>query len=71
MMIWPCAPMLNRPARNASATERPAHISGVALSRVSEIGPRICVRLPEENVAGSTMAPSNSAMYADDTALQP
>ena len=30
MMTWPWAPMLNRPARNASATDRPAKISGVA-----------------------------------------
>ena len=27
---WPWPPMLNRPARNANATARPARISGVA-----------------------------------------
>ena len=30
MSIWPRAPMLNRPARNASATPSPAAISGAA-----------------------------------------
>ena len=37
-MICPCAPMLNRPARKASATPSPAQISGVATVRVSVIG---------------------------------
>ena len=34
MTSWPWAPMLNRPARKASATPRPAQISGAARSRV-------------------------------------
>ena len=38
MMIWPWAPMLNSPARKASATPRPALISGVAMVRVSVSG---------------------------------
>ena len=38
MMIWPWAPMLNRPARKARATPRPAVISGVAMVRVSISG---------------------------------
>ena len=37
MSSWPSPPMLNRPARNAIATDRPARMSGVAAVRVSEI----------------------------------
>ena len=33
--VWPWAPMLNRPALKQIPTERPARISGVALTRVS------------------------------------
>ena len=33
---WPSAPMLNRPARKASATPRPARISGAAAVSVSD-----------------------------------
>ena len=31
---WPAAPMLNRPARNAIATDNPVRISGVAWAQV-------------------------------------
>ncbi len=34
MTSWPAAPMLNSPARNASATDRPPRASGVASVRV-------------------------------------
>ena len=37
-MNWPAAPMLNSPARNASATDRPVRISGVASNAVSDSG---------------------------------
>ncbi len=37
-MTWPCAPMLNSPARNATATPSEAMISGVAVVIVSVIG---------------------------------
>ena len=30
MIIWPWAPMLNRPARNAIATDSAVRITGVA-----------------------------------------
>ena len=36
--IWPRPPMLNMPMRNASATPRPAAISGVAKVSVSVSG---------------------------------
>ena len=36
----PCAPMLNRPARKASPTPRPAQINGAAWAVVSVIGPQ-------------------------------
>ena len=56
MISWPCAPMLNRPARNASETPRPAQISGAARSMVVPIaGP-----LPT--------APLTSAAYDDEMA---
>ena len=35
---WPCAPMLNRPARKANATDRPAKIKGVASVSELKIG---------------------------------
>ena len=38
-VICPSAPMLNRPARNPMATDRPARINGTALTTVSESGP--------------------------------
>ncbi len=38
MSIWPRAPMLNRPTRNARATPRPAAMSGVAKVSVSVSG---------------------------------
>jgi len=37
MVIWPSTPMLNRPARNPSATDRPAMIRGAAAVSVSEM----------------------------------
>ncbi len=41
MISWPCTPMLNSPDWNATLTARPPRISGAALSRVLEIGPKI------------------------------
>ena len=35
---WLAAPMLNRPARNASATDSPVRISGVAWDAVCDSG---------------------------------
>ncbi len=61
MMIWPCAPMLNRPARKARPTDSPARISGVALFSVSEIGPKMPASVPFPAVLGLKIAPSNSA----------
>ena len=37
-MNWPCAPMLKSPDLNASATDKPVRISGVAVTMVSESG---------------------------------
>ncbi len=61
MMICPCAPMLNSPARKARPTDRPARISGVALFRVSEMGPKMPTSVPFEAVVGLKIAPLNSA----------
>ena len=57
MMSWPWAPMLNRPARKASVTPRPAQISGAA--RWTRVVP-IASRLPTE--------PVTSAEYDDQMA---
>ena len=35
---WPAAPMLNIPARKATATDRPVRMSGVASNAVSDSG---------------------------------
>ena len=35
---WPAAPMLNNPALNAIATDRPVRISGVAWAHVDDSG---------------------------------
>ncbi len=43
MISWPWTPMLNIPAWNATVTARPPRISGAALTRVLEIGPKIGV----------------------------
>lgn len=45
MISWPWAPMLNMPARKASATPRPAQISGVETVRVSSSGAKPCEEL--------------------------
>ena len=45
-MNWLWAPMLNRPARNASATDSPARISGVALTAVSDSGLKTALTVP-------------------------
>jgi hypothetical protein len=37
IVIWPSAPMLNRPARNPMATAKPARISGAEVVKVSDI----------------------------------
>jgi hypothetical protein len=60
--------MLKSPARKASPTARPPRISGVALTKVSDSGPRMPDRVPFEAVAGSKTAPSNSATYPLATA---
>ena len=57
----PCPPMLNSPARNATPTDSPPRISGAALNRVSEIGPRIGTLLSPVNEPKSSTEPSNSA----------
>ena len=65
---WPSPPMLNRPDRNPSATARPAKISGVADSRLSEIGRKArmsCALSPLPRAAsirpGSPSEPANRA----------
>ena len=64
-MNWPVAPMLNMPARKASATARPARMSGVALTVVSDRGLKIAAVEPPwkaaDIVCGLMMAPSNIA----------
>ena len=67
MMIWPWAPMLNRPARNASATPRPAVISGVAMVRVSISGANCTATLEPR---GLNTEPWNSATYERVAAVQ-
>ncbi|CAH0327641.1 hypothetical protein SRABI128_06308 [Microbacterium sp. Bi128] len=71
MMIWPCAPMLNRPARKARATPRPAVISGVAMVSVSMRGAN-CPATPFPR--GLKTAPWKRATYesvaADQTAMR-
>src|SRR3954454_14502025 len=61
MMIWPWPPMLNRPAWNASPTDSPPRISGVALTSVSEVGPKMPDRGPFVAVSGWMLAPRNPA----------
>ncbi len=73
-MNWLVEPMLNSPARNAMATDRPARISGVALTAVSDSGLNTALTVPSEKavasdfcwnsaptVCGLKMAPSNIA----------
>ena len=73
-MSWLCAPMLNRPARNATATDRPARISGVAWTNVSDSGLNTALSAPSCSatdidfcassaltVCGLKMAPSKMA----------
>ena len=73
-MNWLAAPMLNRPARNASATDRPVRISGVALTAVSDSGLNTALTQPScsavasdscwksaASVCGLKMAPSKMA----------
>jgi hypothetical protein len=67
MIAWPCAPMLNRPARNGIATAKPVRISGAALVSVSEIGRSTAchVAMPQNQrfkVSGLTMAPLNMSV---------
>ena len=70
--LWP--PMLNRPARNATATDRPVRISGVALTAVSDSGLNTALSAPScsatdidfcassvDSVCGLKMAPSKMA----------
>ncbi|CPU65050.1 Uncharacterised protein [Mycobacteroides abscessus] len=66
-MIWPCAPMLNRPARKPMPSPRPARMSGVATVIVSVRG-----RSARETSGASTLrtAPWKSAAYAPNTASQ-
>ena len=45
--------MLNSPARNASATDSPAKISGVALTAVSESGLKTGLTVPSLNAVPS------------------
>src|ERR687897_146624 len=64
-MIWPSAPMLNRPARKARPTERPAAISGTAKTSDSVKGRKAALAVL---AVGSTIAPWNNATYALETA---
>ncbi len=45
-MIWPWAPMLNRPARKPMPSPRPAKISGAENVRVSVIGRNRATAVP-------------------------
>jgi hypothetical protein len=72
---WPWPPMLNRPPRNASATERPVKTSGAAYVSVSEIGANAACQGPlpfshAVTAAGSNTAPRNRSPYAELTAAQ-
>src|ERR1700759_3945463 len=82
-MNWLWAPMLNRPARNATATDRPARISGVAWTQVSDSGLNTELTVPSEMATendfcwnnadtecGLKIAPSKMATQAPDAASQ-
>ncbi len=65
-MNWPVPPMLNRPARNATATPRPVNIRGVALTAVSDSGFSAAATEPlpvtaAEIACGLKIDPSRSA----------
>ena len=67
--ICPWAPMLNSPARNPRATDSPARMNGVAVTTVSDSGPkdRAIWRLSPDWMAwtiwrGLPSAPLNSAL---------
>jgi len=65
MSICPWPPMLNSPARNASATPRPAAMSGVAKFREFSAGR---IAMANESARKSHTAPRNRAAYAFPTA---
>jgi hypothetical protein len=72
---WPWPPMLNRPPRNASATDRPVKTSGAAYVSVSEIGVNAACQEPlpfshAVTAAGSNTAPRNRSAYAELTTAQ-
>ena len=63
---WPCPPILNTPVAKPSATPVPARMSGVAETRVSEIGVKALVQpLPVDTAChrfeGLKTEPQNSA----------
>ncbi len=75
--------MLNRPVWNAIATERPARISGVAKTAVSDSGLNTELIVPscsatdsdfwwnsEATVCGLKIEPSKMATYAPDAVSQ-
>jgi hypothetical protein len=64
---WPWPPMLNRPPRNASATDRPVKTSGAAYVSVSEIGVTAACQVA---ASGSKIAPLNRFAYASLTTCQ-
>jgi hypothetical protein len=68
-MYWPWPPMLNTPVENPSATPVPARMSGVADTRVSEMGVKTVVQPDPVEMAcptaeGLNMEPVKSAPYA-------
>ena len=73
-MNCPVAPMLNRPARKASATARPDRMRGVAFTAVSDSGLKIAAIEPPwkaaEIVCGLKMAPSSIAEKAEAATAQ-
>ena len=69
MISWPCTPMLNSPARNATDTASPPRISGAALTNVSEIGRKIGTPPLEYSELVLKIAPRNSAEYAAEIAF--
>src|SRR6202034_86859 len=60
---WPAAPMLNNPARNAIATDKPVRMSGVAWAQGDDRGWEIAAIEPPWQAALTAdrlkMAPSN------------
>ena len=75
MRYWPGAPILKRPVLNATATERPVIISGVALNSMLPVltGLKPKVRapslLPVEKMLPRTMRTPSQALFAERLSL--